>query len=146
MGKRKCDICKDAPFHPDKKCCFNCDRSGTECEVWHTCGDDCPGWEGRKEPAPDYKELIERLRHTTCSGCMAGTMRKAADAIETLLAERDAVVEYIPHNCQTCKWWKERVKGVKCCMAPENSGVCYFGEGNVWQWRGPQKVYRMPEQ
>lgn len=37
----------------------------------------------------DYKELIERLRNTTCSGCMAGTMREAATAIETLLAERD---------------------------------------------------------
>ncbi len=40
----RCDNCKTSPMHPDCKCCFNCARSGSDCGVWHTCGDDCPGW------------------------------------------------------------------------------------------------------
>lgn len=41
----KCDGCSIIPIHPDKKCCFNCARADEKCEVWHTCGKDCPGWE-----------------------------------------------------------------------------------------------------
>ena len=41
----RCDDCMKNPVHPDKQCCFNCARSGTNCEVWHKCGEDCPGWE-----------------------------------------------------------------------------------------------------
>lgn len=41
----RCDDCMKKPIHPDKKCCFNCARSGTNCEVWHNCGEDCPGWD-----------------------------------------------------------------------------------------------------
>ena len=40
-----CDDCMKNPVHPDKKCCFSCARASTECEVWHNCGKDCPGWE-----------------------------------------------------------------------------------------------------
>lgn len=43
MGR--CDDCMKNPIHPDKKCCFNCARSGANCEVWHNCGEDCPGWD-----------------------------------------------------------------------------------------------------
>ena len=43
MGR--CDDCMKKPIHPDKKCCFNCARSGANCEVWHNCGEDCPGWD-----------------------------------------------------------------------------------------------------
>ena len=41
----KCEICKKKPFHPDKKCCFNCTKSNSKCEVWHECGKDCPEWD-----------------------------------------------------------------------------------------------------
>ena len=41
----RCETCMTNPVHPDKKCCFNCARSGTNCEVWHNCGEDCPGWD-----------------------------------------------------------------------------------------------------
>ena len=43
----RCDDCMKNPIHLDKKCCFNCARSGPDCEVWHNCGDDCPGWDGK---------------------------------------------------------------------------------------------------
>lgn len=43
-----CEKCQKSPRHPDKKCCFNCARSDSNCEVWHNCGDDCPGWEPKK--------------------------------------------------------------------------------------------------
>lgn len=45
MGR--CDDCMKNPVHTDKKCCFNCARSGTDCEVWHNCGEDCPGWKSK---------------------------------------------------------------------------------------------------
>ena len=41
----RCETCMTNPVHPDKKCCFNCAKSGTNCEVWHNCGEDCPGWD-----------------------------------------------------------------------------------------------------
>lgn len=47
----RCAACEKAPIHPDKKCCFNCDRADTNCGVWHTCGKDCPGWDP-KAPEP----------------------------------------------------------------------------------------------
>ena len=40
----RCDECMKNPYHPDKKCCFNCARANSNCEVWHNCGEDCPGW------------------------------------------------------------------------------------------------------
>lgn len=43
----RCDDCMKNPVHPDKKCCFNCARVGTDCEVWHNFGEDCPGWESK---------------------------------------------------------------------------------------------------
>ena len=43
----KCDICYKKPFHPDKHCCFNCAHDARTCNVWHTCGEDCPGWKER---------------------------------------------------------------------------------------------------
>lgn len=41
----RCETCMTNPVHPDKKCCFNCARVNTNCEVWHNCGEDCPGWD-----------------------------------------------------------------------------------------------------
>lgn len=41
----KCETCYKRPFHPDKKCCFNCGRDADKCQVWHNCGEDCCAWE-----------------------------------------------------------------------------------------------------
>ena len=43
----RCETCMTNPVHPDKKCCFNCARVNTNCEVWHNCGEDCPGWDSK---------------------------------------------------------------------------------------------------
>lgn len=72
----------------------------------------------------DYKELIKKLREK--DGCRCECLR-AATAIETLLAERDAAVEELRGECRVC----------------EHRGECLFndqcGNGSNWQWRGPQK-------
>ena len=63
----KCEICKKKPFHPDKKCCFNCTKSNSKCEVWHVCGKDCPEWDNAIKTNADRihamsdEELAERL-------------------------------------------------------------------------------------
>lgn len=90
----------------------------------------------------DYKELIEELRflsgHVPEDMCDDGkdALEKAATAIETLLAERDAALKYVPHNCQTCKWWKVVKPGMACCTAPKELGHCYLGKGKAWEWIG----------
>lgn len=81
----------------------------------------------------DYKELIRILRDED-RGDVLDWVDDAADAIETLMEERDAAVEYIPRNCQTCKWW-DIDKG---CTAPDDMGQC-LDLREAWQWRGPQK-------
>lgn len=85
----------------------------------------------------DYKELIDALR--TSAECGDFTFANenyinAATAIETLLAERDAAVKYIPRSCQTCKWWDIE----NGCTAPDDMGQC-LDLREVWQWRGPQE-------
>lgn len=79
-----------------------------------------------------YKELINRLRYNrVCSGDVA----EAADALETLLAERDAAVEdlkkYSFNSCKVCAEWKN---GMCSRPAPKDCGGY-----NWWKWRGPQK-------
>lgn len=65
----RCDDCMKNPIHPDKKCCFNCARSGTNCEVWHNCGEDCPGWDRKVVTNADRIRAMtdEELAH-----CMIG--------------------------------------------------------------------------
>lgn len=95
----------------------------------------------------DYKELIEWLRRTVergdeepreyctnrCGGCEM--CDQAADAIEALLAERDAMKSDLL-ALRTCS---------TCANAEENSGrgkPCAFGPvctGQYWEWRGTQK-------
>ena len=63
----KCEICKKKPFYPDKKCCFNCTKSNSKCEVWHECGKDCPEWDNAIKTNADRiramsdEELAEKL-------------------------------------------------------------------------------------
>lgn len=79
----------------------------------------------------DYKELINKLRYSrVCSDDIA----EAATAIETLLAERDAAMKFIPKVCSACKHWDAGE-----CNAPIAGGECVFNLRQAWQWRGPQK-------
>lgn len=71
----RCDDCMKKPFHPDKKCCFNCASVGTDCEVWHNCGEDCPGWKSKVVTNADRiramtdEELAELFRDIYNAGC-----------------------------------------------------------------------------
>lgn len=49
----RCESCMTNPVHPEKKCCFNCARVNTNCEVWHNCGEDCPGWDSKVKTNAD---------------------------------------------------------------------------------------------
>lgn len=85
----------------------------------------------------DYKELIEQLRNAFPKDgyeLERSVCESAADAIETLLAERDAAVKYIPKVCSTCEYWD-----AGGCNAPIAGGECAFDLRQAWQWRGPQK-------
>lgn len=78
----------------------------------------------------DYKEVIRRL-----DGCVefdGNLLDDAADAIETLLAERDAALEELRSiGCEVC---------AHLCDYSFNSPCCTCGDAdNNWQWRGPQK-------
>lgn len=88
----------------------------------------------------DYKELIERLRKENQSWAayhdqgLSHALEDAVDAIETLLAERDAAVENLskkPHP-SSCKY------GEHCDYISAITGFpdCYSCD--EWEWRGPQ--------
>lgn len=85
----------------------------------------------------DYKELIAHLRSFGAYYPITGPIEnEAADAIETLLAERDAAVEDLakrPHP-STCKY------GEHCDYISVITGRpdCYSCD--EWEWRGPQSV------
>lgn len=80
----RCDDCMKKPIHPDKKCCFNCARVGTDCEVWHNCGEDCPGWEKKIVTNADWiramtdAELAEFIRDVSheCQEAYIGVCRR----------------------------------------------------------------------
>lgn len=77
----------------------------------------------------DYKKLINRLRYSrVCSDDIA----EATDAIETLLAERDALMKDAI-RCETCLHVKE------CCFNELRRIDCAQSNRGHWQWRGPQK-------
>lgn len=90
-------------------------------------------------------KLIEELRFLSshvpedmCDDDGKDVLEKAADVIETLLVKLDAAIKYIPHTCETCRWWKTVKPGMACCKAPDEAGPCYLGNGTAWEWRGQQ--------
>lgn len=107
-----------------------------------------------------YEELLEQLRNIVnhgdaqpaeyctnrCGGCDA--CDKSIDAIETLLAERDAAVEELRGMCWCCANGEKLKKAPMWSMATtckymrelgalaRSGGKC---KCQHWQWRGPQK-------
>lgn len=87
----------------------------------------------------DYKELIDELRMVAswnisdcydCNQCV-----KAATAIETLLAERDAAVKIISRGekrCRACIYNDHGIHDFPCCHCRETGGMTDY-----WEWRGP---------
>lgn len=89
----------------------------------------------------DYKELVDELRFLSlhvpegmCDYDGKDPLEKAADAIETILAERDAAVEDIHRDCITCAHSESNNKDHITCKFME---ACRFAEH--WEWRGPKK-------
>lgn len=78
----RCDICQKKPLHPDKKCCFNCGRSDTNCGVWHECGKDCPGWDPKQKISTGFDTQVcggtYRLQFETDKEDLYQTMQAAA--------------------------------------------------------------------
>lgn len=108
----------------------------------------------------DYKDLIKLLRRTVehgdeepreyctnrCGGCEL--CDQAADAIETLLAERDAAVKELRGICWCCVNGRPmgmigRLRSCTTCdyMAERGMLGVVGREKDCphWQWRGPQK-------
>lgn len=91
----------------------------------------------------DYKELISKFRSE--ADCIrkhnmigwADGYDLAADAIETLLAERDAAVERMHGKCVECKY------GTKYPWNPPCHRCIFSGNDNCskdyWEWRGLKK-------
>lgn len=81
----------------------------------------------------DYKERIEQLRRFGSYYPITGPIEnEAADAIETLLAERDAVMKELHGDCDKCRYFGFYAQ--PCCNCYINGGLIDY-----WQWRGPQK-------
>ena len=95
----------------------------------------------------DYKELIKAMRRKNILDAIAYST-DAADAIETLLAERDAAVNELRGNCWCCANGKPQKKAgplseMTCCEHMKEWGaVAICGKAckcQHWKWRGPQK-------
>lgn len=92
----------------------------------------------------DYKELIEIYRSYAARWergeqlllngelRLQGALRDAATAIETLLEERDAAMEYLRafRMCSACKNSEGNKKNRKPCIF---GSIC---TGQYWEWRG----------
>ena len=99
----------------------------------------------------DYKNLISELRK--CKYCARNTTKYAADALEQIVAEynaldkahgelfieyhkvkkqRDAAIAWLPKTCGYCKHYN----GLTC-----NNKDCrnISGVNTGWEWRGEQK-------
>lgn len=89
----------------------------------------------------DYKELIEELRMVASLNgvcCDCNQCVKSADAIETLMAERDAMifernaaVDEMRGICKYCKHGPPSYRKTACYDCCDDN--------HNWQWRGPQK-------
>lgn len=109
----RCDDCMKNPIHPDKKCCFNCARVGTDCEVWHNCGEDCPGWDSKGATQADKirsmtdAELAKHLNELTDG--YPGVCANLPECEADLVADRDIPLA----RCEGCwvRWLQEPADG-----------------------------------
>lgn len=87
----------------------------------------------------DYKELIEELRFLSghvpeqmCDSDGKDPLEKAADALEMLLEERDALMQDAI-RCDTCIHVKE------CFFNELRRNDCVQSNRGHWKWRGLRK-------
>lgn len=93
----------------------------------------------------DYKELISKFRSD--ADCIrkhnmigwADGYDLAADAIETLLAERDAALSILRGECYACKYVFCGCMDEPCKSCKSFVGAKSGKERDSWELRGPQK-------
>lgn len=90
----------------------------------------------------DYRETIDAMRSTDPKEVFCHSI-DAADAIETLLAERDAVVEDLRGLCWYCihgrPWEKaDPLSKLTGCEVGALSCAGLNRKCPYWQWRGPR--------
>lgn len=92
----------------------------------------------------DYKELLERLRKYADFGDKLIVCAEAATAIETLLAEREDIVNGLKGMCQFCKHEEisdavfcHQLKISTCKYVSEVGELMYIGKCPHWEWRVP---------
>lgn len=90
----------------------------------------------------DYKNLIKKLeyqaktiRNNNCTTMSAEESEAAANAIKTLLAERDASVNELKYRvgCKSCAYFCVSIFGEPCYSCRKEKKF------DKWQWRSPQK-------
>lgn len=85
----------------------------------------------------DYQEMISALEeYFEGKNLKRGDALRIADAMKTLLAERDAAVSEIHGQCILC------VNKQKCLFDDETRRNCSLNKWCNWQWRGPQMEYK----
>lgn len=92
----------------------------------------------------DYKNLIKDSRELGDTlaehfkGAVGEELQKlcfdSADAIETLLAERDAAIEESRGDCKKCRFTNFGEFDYPCFRCSQTGGKVDY-----WEWRGPQK-------
>lgn len=88
----------------------------------------------------DYEKLIEQLRdENNCDvlDCVLDYVKDTADAIEALLAEREAMMEDLrcEASCTVCKHSHRDEAEPPCCYCIATPR----GTRNCWEWRGPKE-------
>lgn len=102
-------------------------------------------WISVKERLPENDPNI--IKHIEANfGCLTvlvynGVVKQTKisnleDHLARVMAERDAAIKYIPHDCDTCKHWRPKTETP--CGAPGKS-PCEYRKRQLWQWRGPKK-------
>ena len=92
----------------------------------------------------DCKELIRRLvecdqwDEAIQNDELSLVLEDAADAMEILLAERDAAVEELRGYCRACVYARTNKADYPCSECKHL--ICGTQEIDGWKWRGPQSA------
>lgn len=64
-----------------------------------------------------------------------------ADAIEALIADLNNAMQYIPHLCTTCRYYKLITEPERDhqCTNPDQKKPCYVWRPENWEWDGGPK-------
>lgn len=82
-----------------------------------------------------YDELCHYMRLNSLEGELG------ADAIEALIADLNNAMQYIPHLCTTCRYYKLITEPERDhqCTNPDQKKPCYVWRPENWEWDGGPK-------